>query len=653
MKQTYKPEEVINYLKNKNYKANQQRLFTINRNNSIIKSFSIIKLINSLNIENLDSNAYNCSFDFFLDISKKFSSRISDKKVLNLINDKISNENIKRFFILSLDQNHINMKNIKKYFNIKKKIYKNESLNYFMANKSKLYFGILNQGMVESFINFNIFSEEKYLIFNNDIIIDNFINNKVKYDLFNIKKLNNDIGYLPNNFKKVNIYLKCVDIYRNGKNKSISKNDVYFFKGLNHNMKYELEEFLKNKMSLLEVKNNDSHFTYDKTKFIKKFNFQFIKSNLINNINDNIYLIDRNKPKISLNETIKLFPLFINDFSLENINKNFYDYIKTNNKELNIILPKGIERFHSLSKSKLFKNYLNTEEPSNILNGAFLANSVYYSLMCHHNFRFNLNDLKTIALPKLNMNIFKHNKYKQKRTYPYLTKKKALKEKLLIVINLESVGKYLNDVTKYLCVDNISEGLDILFDFNVCGKILYATEIIDEFDVNGYNNLMELINKNYLLYSIFYIFIIDDQKLQKNNKYSVNKIKNKINNTINENFGPIINSKIFQLKILVKVINYSHLISYEINNIYNGLIANNSNDSSSIFNKRIYNQILENIKNECFLKQKDILKKNSGNSEVSEWNFYEKYLFNAVSDEKLKEMIKNIVNKKYTQRNIK
>ena len=97
---------------------------------------------------------------------------------------------------------------------------------------------------------------------------------------------------------------------------------------------------------------------------------------------------------------------------------------------------------------------------------------------------------------------------------------------------------------------------------------------------------MELINKNYLLYSIFYIFIIDDQKLQKNNKYSVNKIKNKINNTINENFGPIINSKIFQLKILVKVINYSHLISYEINNIYNGLISNNSNDfiPSNFFN---------------------------------------------------------------------
>ena len=192
------------------------------------------------------------------------------------------------------------------------------------------------------------------------------------------------------------------------------------------------------------------------------------------------------------------------------------------------------------------------------------------------------------------------NKFKVKRTYLDVInngpKNKKEEDKKLIIVNMKKIGKLINNYSEYIMMDDISEGFDFLFDFNICGKIFYSSEFIDEFTDNGYNNLIDLINKEYLYYSKFYIFIIDDEQLKREENYSVSKIVNNINQIVNNKFTSIISNDIFQLKVDVKIISNPGLIKYEINNIYNELTINNINNVSSVYNVKIFEKILINIK---------------------------------------------------------
>jgi hypothetical protein len=241
----------------------------------------------------------------------------------------------------------------------------------------------------------------------------------------------------------------------------------------------------------------------------------------------------------------------------------------------------------------------------------------------------------------------KRIKFKQKRNYLSVisndAKNKKNIEKKLIIINTKNVGKLLNNTKEYLSLDDINEGFDFLFDISICGKIFLLNEFLDEFEYNGYNTLIDLINRNYLYYSKFYIFIIDDQQINKNDNFSVNVIINKINQMINNKFGFLINNINFQFNVDIRVVSNPHLINYEINNIYDELVSNYYNSLSSIYNKNIYNRILDEIKN---------------NGEISEvnnkssFNRYENYILNIIHDEKLKEELMNMIKNKYSKINI-
>ena len=108
------------------------------------------------------------------------------------------------------------------------------------------------------------------------------------------------------------------------------------------------------------------------------------------------------------------------------------------------------------------------------------------------------------------------------------------------------------------------------------------------------------------------------------------------------------NNSNYQLDIKVKIVSNPHLINYEINNIYNELVENNFNNSISIYNEKIFNKIKDYIKNN----ETNINNCYSCNSKKEKFNLYENYFLNVIKDENLKKEIDNMINVKYSKRNI-
>ena len=192
---------------------------------------------------------------------------------------------------------------------------------------------------------------------------------------------------------------------------------------------------------------------------------------------------------------------------------------------------------------------------------------------------------------------------------------------------------------------------DFLFDINICAKIYYASEFYDQFQYNGYNSVCDLINKNYLYFNKFYIFLIDDEKMNRNSPtLKSEEILNSIYKIIEDKFNFLMNGK-YKFNIKVKVVANPHLINYEINNLYDELNNNNYNDEFSIYNKKIISQLLNEIKakidsdNDGTEIKKDINQK-------TKFNLYEEYILNSVQNPELKDEIQNMINKKYSKLNI-
>jgi len=690
MKPMIKPEELLNYLRNKKYKENKARTELNNKNNNI--NISIQQTLNNLNIEPLQNYSYSHIDNGIYpkeklinkDIERNFNKENINKSISNILTIKKFNYN-ENFFKLFKTNPTININKIKKILNIKKKKYNKgkDFTSFFLQPREDYYINTLNQGIINSFISFYS-NAEKYYLNNNKInnsSQDNVDNSfdihslkiyNTKYPISSIQKLNNKEFNSSFNgsryFKTNNIYEKCCNILNiSNNNENIIQNN-YFMQGLNHNIRYDLEDYLRDKIELLEInKNNDNNLEiFENKNFINKYPFQFIK--VYNNKNipiDSENIIVEKKLKYTFNKSRIMYPLFFNKMfdntsifkycSYKNINiKN------ENNKEyLNLLFQKNIDKLHDLNNEKFGEEFKNIINPSDILNGQYLLNPFQLSINNKELIQKTNIIFKPKKLVKCGAIIFNNNKnkYKKKRTYLDLInnnntiKNKKEDSKKLIIINRKNIGKLLNNSNEYILVDNISEGFDFLFDFNICGKMFYSSEFKDEFEYNGYNNLIDLINKNYLYYSKFYIFIADDEQLNKKEDYSVNKIVNTINKIINNKFSFIINNNIYQLNVIVKVISNPHLINYEINNIYNELVNNNFNNMFSVYNENIFNKVINDIKNNNKNdNDEEIIKiKNSTNNK---FNRYENYILNMVQDINLKNEIKNIINNKYSKRNI-
>ena len=262
-------------------------------------------------------------------------------------------------------------------------------------------------------------------------------------------------------------------------------------------------------------------------------------------------------------------------------------------------------------------------------------------------------DLKTIIGSKFN-----YNKYRQKRNYLNLlssqkskSKKKDYSEKKIILINKKTAKNYINNPEQYIIIDSNEMDFDILFDINICGKIYYASEFYDQFQYNGYNSVCDLINKNYLFYNKFYIFLIDDEKMHRNVAIlKTDKIMNSIYKIIDDKFGFLKNDK-YEFNAKVKIVDNPRSINYEINQLYEEILNNNYNNEMSIYNNKIINRILKEIKDEAVTNENEGALKININQKIK-FNLYEEYIFKVAKDIELKKEIENMMNKKYSKLNI-
>ena len=663
--------DIILYLQNKKNKETKARKEKNSINNNILKEITFQKTLTQLNSDHFQ----NCNFLYKTDkalFPKEKSSNDSNSKSNNKSSSevlklkKIKNE-IKMKGIFK-KKNTIKLEQIRKYLNIKKKKYNKgkDFCSFFMLPRQDYNLNALNKGMINSFISFYSKGEKFY---SNSNIDESKIKLKIcdiEYPIFNFKRLNhnNSSSFNVSNNKSKNnemkIYDKCCNILEKEKTDSNSidtknQNCNYFIQGFNHNIRYDLENYLSNRMNLLGENNNYS-VLFENKNFIKKYQFQFIK--IVNNkkisIDEKNIIADK-KLKYSFNEPRMMYPLFLNSiFDNRNIFKHCSFFKKqnfeNNNLNLNLIFSKNIDRFHELDNKEIGKEFQKSEESFNILNGSYLINPLQTSInnrQLIQNTKFIFKPKKLISKLEDILGDKNRIKFKQKRNYLSVAnndaKNKKIIEKKLIIINAKNVGKLFNNTKEYLELDDIDEGFDFLFDISICGKIFLTNEFLDEFEYNGYNTLIDLINRYYLYYSKFYIFIINDQQLNKNGEISVNVIINKINQMINNKFSFLINNINFQFNVDIKVVSNPHLINYEINNIYDDLVSNYNNNLFSVYNKNIYNRILNDIKSNG--------ERNKVNDKSS-FNRHENYILDLIHDEKLKEELLNMIKNKYSKINI-
>jgi len=663
--------DIILYLQNKKNKETKARKEKNSINNNILKEITFQKTLTHLNSQHFQ----NCNFLYKTDkalFPKEKSSNDADSKSNNKSSSevlklkKIKNE-IKMIEIFK-KKNTIKLEQIRKYLNIKKKKYNKgkDFCSFFIQPRQDYNLNALNKGMINSFISFYSKGEKFY---SNSNIDESKIGLKIcdiEYPIFNFKRLNHnnsssfDISNKKSKNNEMKIYDKCCNILEKEKYDSNSidtknQNCNYFIQGFNHNIRFDLENYLSNRMNLIGENNNYS-VIFENKNFIKKYQFQFIK--IVNNkkisIDEKNIIADK-KLKYSFNEPRMIYPLFLNSiFDNINIFKHCSFFKKqnfeNNNLNLNLIFSKNIDRFHELDNKEIGKEFQKSEESFNILNGSYLINPLQTSInnrQLIQNTKFIFKPKKLISKLEDILGDKNRIKFKQKRNYLSVVnndaKNKKIIEKKLIIINAKNVGKLFNNTKEYLELDDIDEGFDFLFDISICGKIFLTNEFLDEFEYNGYNTLIDLINRYYLYYSKFYIFIINDQQLNKNGDISVNVIINKINQMINNKFSFLINNINFQFNVDIKVVSNPHLINYEINNIYDDLVSNNNNNLFSIYNKNIYNRILNDIKNNG--------ERNKVNDK-SNFNRYENYILDLIHEEKLKEELLNMIKNKYSKINI-
>ena len=665
--------DIILFLENKKNKETKARNEKNSINNNILKEISLQKTLIHLNSEQFQNYSFLYKTDNLLFSKDKSSNYINSK---NNDNDKSSSSKVlelkklindKKFIEIFKKKNTVKLELIRKYLNIKKKKYNKgkDFCSFFMLPRQDYNLNALNKGIMNSFISFYFKGEKFY-----SNIDESKIGLKIcdiKYPIFNIKRLNhNDNSFSFNDSKNKNknneikIYDKCCYILEKEKSNSKSINEKnqncnYFIQGFNHNIRYDLENYISNKMNLLGVNNNYS-LLFENKNFINKHQFQFIKvaNNKKISIDENNIIADK-KLKYSFNEPRMMYPLFLNSI-FDNINIfkhcSFFkeENLEINNLNLNLIFSKNIDRFHELDNKEIGKEFQKSEESFKILNGLYLINPLQTSInnkQLIQNTKFTFKPKKMISKLEDILGDKNKIKFKQKRNYLSVINSDAKNknkniEKKLIIINTKNVGKLLNNTKEYLEIDDIDEGFDFLFDISICGKIFLSNEFLDEFEYNGYNTLIDLINKNYLYYSKFYIFIIDDQQLNKNGNFSVNTIINKINQMINNKFCFIINNINFKFNVEIKVVSNPHLINYEINNIYDDLVSNYYNNLFSVYNKNIYNRILNDISNNGEI--------NKVNDKYN-FNRYENYILALIHDENLKEELLDMIKNKYSKIN--
>ena len=675
----FKPEETIHYIQSRLNKENKIKTEINLRNNNLLKNVSLYNTLSKFNVNLPPNNTLlNCINNQKTQAkeNKEKNKEKGESKVLQLKKMKFDNN----FPLFSKNYNRIDIDSLKKHLNLKKKKYNKgiDFCSYFLWPKNDYYINVLNEGITNNFISFFTKVKEFYPsdiqeTINHGIDCNSFKINNIKYPMFIVKRLNYKIEneFQIKNKEEINLYEKCINIIKTDENcennfkVDIKQSSKTFLKGLNHNIQNHLENYLENKIKLIDL-NNEENILFEKGYYLNKYQFQFIKKVNPGNekmIDKSLFIPDK-KMKYSFNEPRLMFPLFLKGlFDKINVYNLFSSYkngnTNPNNSELNLFFHKNIDRPKEININRIFSEFQNSDCCSSILNGYYLINPFQQSMSDKEFIRkINISflpkklnkDLKSILGSKFNF-----NKYRKKRNYLNLinsqnsqTNKKET-DKTLIIINKKTAKNYINNPERYIILDNEKMDFDILFDINICGKIYYASEFYDQFKYNGYNSLCDLINKNYLYYNKYYIFLIDDEKMNKNIiTLKSDKIMSSIYSIIDDKFGFLKNDK-YQFNLNVKVVDNPHLINYEINHLYEEILRNNFNNEISVYNNKIIDRILNEMKKEAVVnKDENIIQYNN----KIKYNIYEEYILNSLRNHELKEEIQNMIIKKYSRLNI-
>ena len=675
----FKPEETIHYIQSRLNKENKIKTEINLRNNNLLKNVSLYNTLSKFNVNLPPNNTLlNCINNQKTQAkeNKEKNKEKGESKVLQLKKMKFDNN----FPLFRKNYNRIDIDSLKKHLNLKKKKYNKgiDFCSYFLWPKNDYYINVLNEGITNNFISFFTKVKEFYPsdiqeTINHGIDCNSFKINNIKYPMFIVRGLNYKIGneFQIKNKEGINLYEKCINIIKTDENcennfkVDIKQSSKTFLKGLNHNIQNHLENYLDNKIKLIDL-NNEDNILFEKGYYLNKYQFQFIKKVNPGNekmIDKSLFIPDK-KMKYSFNEPRLMFPLFLKGlFDKINVYNLFSSYkngnTNPNNSELNLFFHKNIDRPKEININRIFSEFQNSDCCSSILNGYYLINPFQQSMSDKEFIRkINISflpkklnkDLKSILGSKFNF-----NKYRKKRNYLNLinsqnsqTNKKET-DKTLIIINKKTAKNYINNPERYIILDNEKMDFDILFDINICGKIYYASEFYDQFKYNGYNSLCDLINKSYLYYNKYYIFLIDDEKMNKNIvTLKSDKIMSSIYSIIDDKFGFLKNDK-YQFNLNVKVVDNPHLINYEINHLYEEILRNNFNNEISVYNNKIIDRILNEMKKEAVVnKDENIIQYNN----KIKYNIYEEYILNSLRNHELKEEIQNMIIKKYSRLNI-
>ena len=556
------------------------------------------------------------------DFTKELSIKYKDYPCpINLMKENTSLKPIDKF-ILELDKMYNN-----KYLKIKTKI---ENNNTIIEKKNKNekkripltliffddYFSIKNvDNVLDKILFFIYFTLSKFKIeylieYKNKILI----NNKNIWDYY--------YKSIPQNqFKeKENIFKLSPNI----KKQNIINNKLDFF-GMNN--------FIYDKNIISYIK-NENNFKFE----INIGKFKFSPSDLYLN------QIKQNKTK-SFYHFIKLPPIF---FSNENSFKIISNLLENKRelKDLNLIFSnETTTKIVSLSNTKNIINKINTT-PLTLANISKILN-LENPFVIKRNDSINYKSMPEISFSKL----------KLKRPYKVIDE---IKDTInndnyhQILINSNTMSDYINEKKNYfISLSVFKENLDIIFDINICGIILFSSELNDEYDFSVYNEIFEIINDCYLQFSTFYFIIIDDEINKRNDKYNISLIIKKLKGILNEKFKIILKKKEFNLSFHLIPLNTTSQIYETLINILHEIKSKKEFNKYSIFNLSnlsLINKIL--YENSSHYKNIDYLKSIYTNDSYIYLNTLESILINNIKDLNLKKELILIINEKYENKNI-
>lgn len=243
------------------------------------------------------------------------------------------------------------------------------------------------------------------------------------------------------------------------------------------------------------------------------------------------------------------------------------------------------------STSNIFYLQPSPHELSSHIRNLTFPSSVNYSSLFHNQTQTKHFSIK--PLPQLNI----ESTFKTKRSYNAYSHSQQCKQTATtstvqsdpIILNKLTIGSvYTYKKNNFIYCDTIQEDIDIIFDIDVCGLFFSSSDLADEFELNAFEEMFQIINASYTSYSTFYVIILDDQRNKMIPDYSVRSVIDRVHAFLNTKFNALLNQQILVYKIkTVRNIAEMHICLANILHEIKGNL-----NMYSLYNVSNYNDIL-------------------------------------------------------------